>query len=165
MNWIDVAILAIIALSAMISLMRGFVREALSLAAWILAFWVAIEFAHRLAAVGWMADWLKTPSVRLSVAFAALFLLTLLAGALVNYVVGQLVRKSGLSGTDRLLGVLFGVGRGAMLIGVLVLLAGLTHLPQESWWHDSLLLKYFEELAAWGKHFLPADVQHNVVFK
>lgn len=164
MSWVDAAILVMIVLSAVISLMRGFVREALSLAAWVLAFWIAISFAHRLAALAWLSDLIHSPSARLIVAFAILFLLTLVAGALVNYLVGQLVRKSGLSGTDRMLGMVFGIGRGIALVGILVLLAGLTQLPQETWWHDSLLLKYFETLAVWMKHFLPADVQSNFVF-
>ncbi len=165
MNWIDVAILAVIALSAFISLLRGFVREALSLAAWVLAFWVALKFAHELAALAWMVDWVHSPSARTIVAFATLFVATLLVGALVNYVVGQLIRKSGLSGTDRMLGVFFGIARGVVLIGILVLLAGLTQLPREAWWQQSILLTHFDTLAAWMGHFLPADVRSNFVYQ
>jgi membrane protein required for colicin V production len=164
MTWLDVAILVIIALSAMVSLMRGFVKEALSLAAWILAFWVAISFAYPLAALDWLVAQIPSPTARISVAFASLFLLTLLAGALVNYLVSQLVRKSGLSGTDRMLGIIFGIGRGVVLVGILVLLAGLTQLPKETWWKQSLLMEHFQVLALWMKGFLPHDVAQNFVF-
>jgi len=164
MNWVDVAILFVILLSAMISLMRGFVREALSLAVWILAFWIALSFGHKLAALQWMADLIHSPTARIVTAFGSLFLLTLVVGALVNYIVGQLVKKSGLSGTDRMVGMVFGIGRGIALVGVLVLLAGLTELPKETWWQQSVLIKNFETLAVWMKDYLPADVQSNFKF-
>lgn len=161
MNWADVVILAVIALSAVVSLMRGFVKESLSLAAWILAFWVAINFAYRLAGLAWISQQIESPTIRITLAFAALFLLTLLAGSLVNILVGRLVRKSGLSGTDRTLGVVFGLARGILLVSVLVLLAGLTQLPREDWWRESLLLGQFQEIALWMRGFLPPDVQQN----
>lgn len=164
MNWLDVAILGLIALSAVISLLRGFVREALSLATWILAFWVALTFAAHLAAVPWLGEQIASPTARISAAFVALFLLTLIVGALINYVIAQLVSKTGLSGTDRLVGALFGVARGVALIGVLVLLAGFTQLPRERWWDESVLLPQFEALAVTMKVFLPADVQGSLEF-
>jgi len=164
MNWLDVAILVLIALSAVISLMRGFVREALSLAAWILAFWVALTFASRLAAMPWMSAQIDSPTARISAAFIALFLLTLVVSALINFVIAQLVSTTGLRGTDRLVGAVFGVARGVALVGVLVLLAGFTQLPRERWWEESLLLPQFEAVAVWMKAFLPADVQANLEF-
>ncbi len=164
MNWVDIAILFIVVLSGVISLMRGFVREALSLAVWILAFWLALTFGHKLAALQWMVDLVHSPTARLVTAFGSLFILTLVVGALVNYLVGQLVKKSGLSGTDRMVGMVFGLGRGIALVGVLVLLAGLTDLPKETWWRQSVLIGQFETLAGWMKDMLPADVQSNFKF-
>ncbi len=163
MNWIDIAVLAIVVLSAVISLWRGFVREALSLTNWVLAIWVSISFAHDLS--GLLENSIRSPNVRLSVAFGVLFLATLIIGALVIYLVTQLVRKTGMTGTDRMLGVIFGIARGIMVIGILVLLAGLTGLPKEPWWEQSALLPYFQDLAVWIRGFLPADVAGNFVFK
>ncbi len=162
MNWIDVAILVLIAVSALVSLMRGFVREALSLTAWILAFWLALTFAARLAATPLLIDQIDSPTVRAGVAFAVIFLVILLLGVLVNVLVGQLVRKTGLSGTDRIVGALFGVARGIVVVGVLVLLAGFTQLPSEPWWHESMLLPQFQSLAMWMKDFLPPDMQASL---
>ena len=162
MNWIDLAILVLIALSALVSLMRGFVREALSLAAWVLAFWIALTFAARLAATPLMMDQIDSPTVRAAVAFVALFLLTLVVGVLINVLITQLVRKTGLSGTDRIVGAIFGVGRGIVVVGLLVLLAGFTQLPTESWWRDSMLLPQFQSLAMWMKAFLPPDMQASL---
>ena len=105
MNWVDFAILVIVLLSSVISLLRGFVREALSLANWVLAIWVSISFAYNLANL--LKGSIDSPNVRVSVAFGILFLSTLIVGALVIYLVTQLVRKTGMSGTDRMLGVIF----------------------------------------------------------
>ncbi len=162
MNWVDVAILVIISLSAVISLFRGFVREAVSLAAWVMAFWVAIGFSDKLEPM--LRGTIDSANVRLVVAFALLFLITLIVGAMVNYLIGQLVRKTGMGGTDRMLGVIFGIGRGIVVVAVLVLLAGIPQLSQEVWWQESLLLGHFQEMAIWMRDFLPADMARNFVF-
>jgi membrane protein required for colicin V production len=149
----DYFLLAIIAISALLSLWRGFVKEALSLATWILALWVAILFFERLGS--WLTRWIDTPSISNVVAFTILFVTTVLLGGLVNFLAGQLVAKSGLTATDRALGMVFGVA-------VLVLLGGLTALPQDPWWGESLLLLYFQDMALWLRSFLPHDVAENI---
>ena len=161
MIWVDYVIIGILGLSALISLMRGFVREALSLAAWVLAFWVSWTFFRELAV---QLDWFTVPSVRLGAAFAILFIATLMVGALVNFLMGQLVDKTGLSGTDRLLGMFFGAARGAVLVAILVLLAGLTPFPNDPWWTQSQLIGYFQELAIWLKELLPPDIGEKFNF-
>ena len=161
MIWIDYIIIGIIGLSALISLVRGFMREALSLAAWILAFWVAWTFFRELSL---QLDWFTVPSVQLGAAFLILFIATLMLGALVNFLVGQLVEKTGLSGTDRLIGILFGAARGALLVAILVLLAGLTPLPNDPWWTESQLIVYFQDLATWLKSLLPEDIGEKFNF-
>lgn len=155
MIWVDYVIIGIIGLSALISLVRGFMREALSLVVWILAFWVAWTFFRELAQ---HLTWFSVPSVRLGVSLALLFLVTLMVGGLVNFLVGQLVDKTGLTGTDRLIGMLFGAARGILLVTLLILLAGLTPLPDDPWWKSSQLIEYFQELAVWLKTFLPEDI-------
>jgi membrane protein required for colicin V production len=161
MIWVDYVIIGIIGLSALISLVRGFMREALSLAAWVLAFWVAWTFFRELAV---QLDWFTVPSVRLGVAFVILFVVTLMLGALVNFLVGQLVEKTGLSGTDRMIGILFGAARGALLVAMLVLLAGLTPFPNDPWWKESQLIVHFQELAVWLKTLLPPDIGEKFNF-
>jgi len=159
MVWVDYAIIIIIALSALISVLRGFVKEALSLAAWVLAFWVAFTFHQNLATT--LADYINTPSLRLISAFALLFVVTLIIAAVVNNLVSQIVKKTGLTGTDRMLGVVFGIARGMVIVAILVLMAGLTQLPADPWWHDSIFIKHFQEAAIWLKTFLPEDIATN----
>lgn len=161
MIWVDYVIFGIIGVSALISLMRGFVREALSLVVWVAAFWVAWSFFRDLAP---HLTWFSVPSVKYGIAFAVLFLATLIVGGLVNYLMGQLVDKTGLTGTDRLIGMLFGAARGILLVTVLILLAGLTPLPEDPWWQQSQTIAYFQELAVWMKSLLPADVAERFNF-
>ncbi len=159
MLWVDILIIGIIALSAIISLVRGFVQEALSLATWIAAFWVAWFFFRPLAVQ--FEPWIDVPSIRLGVAYGLLLILVLLLGAIVNRFMAVLVNSTGLNGTDRLIGAFFGAARGAVVVAILILLAGLTPFPSDPWWRDSVLIPYFQELALWLKQFLPADIADN----
>jgi len=156
MPWLDYVLIIIIAVSALISLMRGFVREAFSLAIWILAFWISWSFFRELALQ--FEPLVESPTVRIGVAFGLLMLATLVVGGLVNYLLIQLVERTGMSGTDRFIGMIFGMARGVLLVAVLVLLAGLTTFPQETWWNDSQMVPYFEELAYWLRDLLPEDL-------
>lgn len=162
MSWVDLAIIAIILISVLISLLRGFVKEALSLTGWILAFWVGLTFA------GGFSRFLKSsiddPTFRLFVSFAILFVLTLILSTVANFFASQLVQRTGLSGTDRFIGVVFGLLRGIVIVSALVLLASLTTMPKSAWWHDSWLLEQFQTLAIWLRSILPSDVARHFVF-
>lgn len=160
MNWVDYLILAIIVLSIILSVWRGFTREALSLVGWVLAFWVALTFSDNLSAV--LARHIDSPTARLFIAFALLFIGTLLLAALINYLVWQIIDKSGLSGTDRILGIFFGLARGILVVAVLVLLGGMTPMPKEESWQHAQLMHYFESLARWMAHFMPPEVAKNI---
>lgn len=162
MNWADYAILAIIGVSAFISLLRGFVREAISLATLIAAFWVAAQFSPHVAEL--LVGKISVPSVRLGVAFGVLFVLTLLAGGLINYLAGLLVSKSGLSGTDRMLGLVFGILRGAAIVTLLILIAGATPLPKDPWWHESRFIGHFQSLALQMRGWLPKGIASHFSF-
>ena len=163
MIWVDYIILVIIAISALLSLWRGFVKEAISLASWIAALWVAMLFFYDLADL--MKDWIESATVREWVAFGVLFVGTVLVGGLINYLAGQLVSKTGLTATDRTLGMVFGITRGIVIVAVLVLLAGwLTRLPQDTWWQESMLLGHFQDMAVWLRSFLPTDVAEHIQF-
>jgi len=148
MQWIDWAILIVIGLSAGISLLRGFVREALSLAGWILAFFVAKGFYQEFSVL--LKSSIDTPSLRYAVSWAALFVLTLTISGLINYILSQLIEKAGLSGTDRIMGMAFGALRGVLLVSVAVLLLReFTPVEQDKWWVKSKLIPHVELLGNW----------------
>lgn len=155
---VDYAILAIILLSAFISLIRGFVREALSLAGWIAAIWISITFSGGLSELDLIKRTIADVTLRLIVSFLTLFVLTLITSGIINFFAVKLVHRTGLTGTDRFLGVVFGFLRGALLVVVLVLLAGLTPMPKESWWDQSIFLFRFEAVATWLSDFLPSGI-------
>jgi membrane protein required for colicin V production len=148
MNWADWAIIGIIVLSGVISLKRGFIKEAMSLLVWVLAFVVARMFSANMATL--LVDYIDVVTVRYAAAFAILFAATLMVGALVNYLVGTLVRMTGLSGTDRLLGMIFGIARGALLVIVAVALIKHTPLTEAMWWAESALIPEFLMLEEWS---------------
>ena len=162
MNWVDFLIIGILTVSIIISLFRGFVRETLSLASWILAFWIGLAFGPRLAAV--LPGGVTSPDLRFAIAFAVLFIVTLVLGALFSNMVVKLITRAGLSGTDRALGVFFGVARGVAIVVLLILFAGLTNLPQAPWWQQSLLLPHFMQLALWVRDYLPAHLAQQITY-
>jgi len=148
MVWFDFVILAVIGVSTLISLMRGFIREAFSLAGWILAFFVAKWFYLELA--GLLADHISTPSLRMGIAWGSLFFLTLTISGLVNFLLSQFIERAGLSGMDRMMGMAFGAVRGVLITAVLIIgLKSFTPVQQDSWWQRSILVPHFELLGGW----------------
>lgn len=156
MVWVDIVIVGIILISTLISLFRGFVKESISLATWVLAGILAVRYMDVLA-VFFEAS-IESVTIRMAAAFAVLFIVTLIIGAIVNFIVSQMVSKTGLGGTDKALGMVFGLGRGILIIVMLLLLAGLTPMPEEQWWKESLLIEQFSAISTWVRDFLPQDL-------
>ncbi len=147
--WVDWVIIAVIAVSALISLTRGFVKEALSLVTWVIAGLVAWMFGGAFAEL--LVGYIETPSLRVMAACAILFVLTLILGGLINYLIGQLVLVTGLSGTDRFLGMVFGAARGVLLVVVVVGLLSLAPVEGDEWWRQSDFIPHFLLVADWSK--------------
>jgi membrane protein required for colicin V production len=147
MSWFDITIICIIVFSSLISVIRGFTKEAISLVTWFSAFFVASKFHPEVAQ---HLTQLEDHLVRTSVAIAILFIAVLLLGALVNYIINRLVSVTGLSGTDRLLGMIFGAIRGVLVVSALLFFIDqFTSFHQEKWWIESTLVHEFEFVIAW----------------
>lgn len=153
MEYADYVVVGIIAVSILVGVLRGFVKEAFSLAVWVAAFLVAFQYSGALALQ--LESHIELPSARTALAFTGLFLAVLLVGGLLTFLVGKLVEKTGLSGSDRLLGGVFGGIRGLILVLVLMLVAGLTPVPQDPWWQQSRTIQSLMPLAEWSSGFLP----------
>jgi membrane protein required for colicin V production len=155
LHWADVGILALIAVSAVLSLFRGLIREVVALLGWVVAGWVSLKFSPVLAAH--FAQFLSVPSLRLAIAFVVLLVGTLVPFGVLNLLLGRLIASTGLGGTDRMLGVVFGIVRGAAIVTLLVMLAGLTPFPRDPWWKGSRLLAEFTRLARLAIAQLPPE--------
>lgn len=161
--WIDYLLIAIVLISTVIGLWRGLIRESLSLVGWILAFWIATQFSYLFAP--YFEGFISTPSMQLAIAFALLFAAVLFLSSLVTMLICQIVDATGLTGTDRTLGMIFGFGRGALAIAALVMLAGLTPLPQDPWWQESILIPQAQPLVEWVKQALPEGIAAYFVYE
>ena len=139
MNWADWAIVAILGISVLISVMRGFIREAMSLVVWIAALFVATWLCQDLAS--WLVEIINTASLRLLAAWLVLFVAVLILGGLINYLLGKLIQATGLSGTDRFFGIFFGAARAAVVVlAILIMVPEILPINQDNWWHESLLI-------------------------
>jgi membrane protein required for colicin V production len=163
MEYADYAILGIITISILVGAIRGFVKEAFSLAVWAAAFLVAFQYSGALAMQ--LESHIELPSARTSLAFSGLFLSVLLVGGLITFLVGKLVEKTGLSGTDRLLGGVFGGIRGLALVIALVVVAGLTPVPQDPWFQQSRTIQSLMPLAEWSVQYLPEYILEHLELK
>lgn len=150
MNWADWAIIAILSMSMLISIVRGFVKEAMSLAVWIASVTVATLFYQQIAV--YLDTLVDTASLRFLIAWLGLFFAVLIVGGLLNFLLAKLVNATGLSGTDRLLGMLFGAARGAIIVmTLLIILPSVLPVDKDLWWHDSLLIPEFLRFEGWAR--------------
>ena len=155
--WVDWVIIAIIGISTLVSLWRGFVREAMSLVVWIGAFIIARTFHPNLQVL--LADTVETPGIRMVMAFAILFVGTLIVGALVTRALARLVEATGLSATDRMLGTFFGLTRGVLLVVVALALLRMTPATEDSWWDASVTVEELSKVEAWTRDVLGDDIE------
>lgn len=161
--WVDYTIAGIVLFSAVAGLLRGFIKEVFALVSWMVAGWVATQYCHDFSQL--LQNSIALPSARIGVAFAGLFVAALIAGALIGFILSQLVQKTGLTVSDRLVGMGFGLIRGAVLVAVLVMLAGFTPLTEHSWWKQSRLLPPFQSLAVWLKDRIPSNLAEYIKYR
>jgi membrane protein required for colicin V production len=143
MNWTDYAIIGIVVASCVVGLVRGLLREVISLITWVAALWLAWEFADVLAPH--LGGALSEAAVRPWAARTIIFVLVLLVGAGVGAIVAHFVRLSIFNSLDRLLGLVFGLLRGAVVLGVLAMLCHAVRLNEETWYRGSTLVPYAEQ--------------------
>lgn len=157
---VDAIIIGIIVFSLMVSLWRGFIREVLSLAGWVVAFFIASKFYPNLSAVllGLDSPYLQNEYLRNGIAAAILFITVLIMSGIVNTLLSQLADKTGLTGTDRVLGAAFGVLRGVFIVaGLLFFIGRFTSFDQSDLWKESQLIPHFDFIVAWFFEQLEAN--------
>lgn len=153
MTWLDYTALALLAASVAWGLWRGLVREAISVAAWVLAFMAANFFAGPLGEQ--LPQALPTPEVRVLIAFIAVFVVTLAACTLAGLLLSKLAKVAGLGALDRVLGGVFGMARALLILLAFALVAGLTALPRQPAWRDSVIGEPLAQAALSLRPWLP----------
>ncbi|MBL8201814.1 MAG: CvpA family protein [Chromatiales bacterium] len=146
MTTFDYILLGMLLLSGLVGVLRGLIREALSLVIWVAALWCAARFAPHAARL--FTTVLDDSLWQLWAGRLALFVGVLFAGSVLAWVVTYFVRRSVITGADRVLGMLFGIARGAVLAGILVLALDLGGFAAEPWWRESKLLPYAAAVGA-----------------
>lgn len=166
-GWLDWLLAAIVLSSALLGLFRGFVREAISLLGWFVALWVAFSYADVAEEV---ISTFSTPDYSAGRAHAFFALIALIGVvlalfAMVNFATRKRLARNSLTMADRVLATPFGALRGGVFVVVMVLLAGLTTLPQRSWWSTSIALPHFEAIAVQIRSILPNALASQIAYR
>jgi membrane protein required for colicin V production len=148
---VDYIVIGLCVASAAVGFWRGFTREALSLLTLLAAIWLAWRFAWILEPN--LGDWAGGADARLWAARAIVFALVLVIGAAASWFARKLIYATGLSGMDRMLGVLFGAARGALLFGLAVIVLEFSGLDQDAWWQQARLKVYGDRIAAGIRYY------------
>lgn len=163
MTVFDYVVIGIVAASLLLGLWRGIVGELIALAAWVLAFLAAVEFGGEIGNAVFKG--ISDASLRNLAGCVAVFVAVLIIMALIRLAVSGMIKALGLSLSDRLLGILFGVGRGVLISLMLVMAGGLTSAPQKSWWREAMFSAPLETAVLAVKPWLPNDLAKRIRFR
>lgn len=148
MQGADFIIVAVIGLSIVVGVVRGFIREAVALLSWLVAIWVAWRFSGFLHP--YLGGVLESPEQKAWVARGIVLVCVLLIGALIGSILSWITNSAaGLSLMDRVLGFIFGLTRGVVLVGFAALLGQSLKLEHEPWWQHAKLVTYAEDVGEW----------------
>lgn len=158
MSGFDFAVAGILLVSLLLGLWRGLVYEVLSLLGWPVAFVLSRLFVDSVAPM--MPGTQET--IRITLAYAAVFVAALIVWGVLAWLLARLVKAVGLGGLDRMLGGLFGLLRGGLVVLVLVWLAGLTDIPEQPFWRSAQTSKTAEDVALLAKAWLPDNIARRI---
>lgn len=163
MTWLDYAVIAVIVISTLFGVVRGFARELMAIVAWTLAFVAARLGGEEVAS--WMPAILTDQNVRMVAGYVVVFIVVLLALTLVGIGMAKLIKGTAIASMDRTMGGLFGLIRGVALVTLAILLAGLTALPAQPIWKQGVIIAPFQNLAIMVKQaWLPKSMADKIKY-
>ena len=163
MTIFDYVMLGVVFVSVVISIWRGLTREVVSLLSWLAAIWAALRYTVPFADTV-LVPAIDNPSGRYAAAFLIIFIGTVFVLELIGVLLAKLLHAAGLAFVDRLLGAVFGAARGVLLAWILVLVAGLTSLPQQPWWQESMFAAPLQTSVLAARPLLPLEVARRLRF-
>jgi membrane protein required for colicin V production len=156
---LDIAIIVLLGASTAVSLVRGIMREVLSLVAWAAAFGVAVLYVDRVS--GLFAGFIHIAWLRYVVGFLLILIATLIVASMLSRFISMVVKTSGMGINDRLLGMVFGFARGIVVVALLTVLMSAMPVVHEAWWKESKLIPYFRGGTQWLMKYAPrAEIDH-----
>lgn len=152
-QWVDLIIVAVIGLSALTGLFRGFIKELIALVVWVVAIWVGYNYTHSLDP--WLQPYIMDKSVRSIIAFLIILVGVLIAGGIVNAILSRIITGTGLGGMDKILGMVFGFARGAFIVALIIAILAMTSLPYQQYMQGSRLYPQLIPVVNWISGYLP----------
>lgn len=162
MNELDYIIIAVLLVSVLVGVWRGAIREIVNVAGWVIAFFAAQEFAPLLTP--YLSEWMADPSVRMVVAWLIVFVVIMVLVSFVGSLIAESVRKLGLGPLDRAMGAVVGTLRGALIVVLLTLAAGLTTFPKTPIWKEALITPWLETVALYTRPLLPESLAKRITY-
>jgi membrane protein required for colicin V production len=163
MIWIDYVIIGLVSFGLILGLLRGFNLEVFSLVFWMLALVIGLGFSREFSV--FLESTISNLLSKTAASFALLFLITLTVGVCIRMLLGELINKPKLTLVDRFGGMIFGFVHGMFVVMVLVMLAGLTPLPNDLWWKESKLLPPFQTGAIWLRDYIPSGLAEYINYR
>ncbi len=163
MIWIDYVISGLVLITVISGFMRGLGPAVFSFLLWLLAIGIGLNFSREFSV--FLKPLINNPLPKITAAFLLLFLITLIVGSLIRMLLGDSIKKTTLNFTNRLGGMVFGALHGMVVVLVLVILAGLTALPDDLWWQESTLLPPFQTSAIWSRDHIPSGLAEYIHYR
>lgn len=162
-SWVDLAIIAIMLLSVVTGLIRGFVKELIALCIWILAIWLAFHYSQALDP--WLQKYIQDKTARTVTGFILILVATLIVGGIGNALLGLIMKRSGLSSMDRILGMCFGFVRGVFIVALIMAVVKMTSLPYQQYASQSTLYARFDPVTNWLSSWMPRLINQVKLFE
>jgi membrane protein required for colicin V production len=161
--WIDFSLIGLLSIMILAGLLRGFNLSLYAFINWLLAIAVGLAFSRECAF--FLKLTLAHPHAKMATAFAILVALTLVLGGLIRHLLGDIINPRRLTLTNRLGGMVIGIAHTLMIVTVVVMLAGLSVLPQSPWWKESTLLPPFQISALWLRDHVPSELTQRIRYQ
>ncbi|MFC3907584.1 CvpA family protein [Legionella dresdenensis] len=155
--WVDLAIIGVIALSVITGIVRGFLKELIALFVWGAGIWLAYNYSQALEP--WLSQYIQDKTVCGVAGFVIILVSVIVIGGIFNAMLGFILKRSGMGGTDRTLGMVFGFVRGVFIVSLIMVIVKMTSLPHEEYARESKLYARFDPVVSWMYGLMPEFIK------